>query len=128
MSDSKSETVDHWSFVDGVKSPLGRLADACLDAYEENGNPLLVEAANALRAIETVDLSGSIKCENISPLPWRMNGQESDIFAIDEPILDANGSAVIKTDSGCYPPELPVCDSIVECMNTVHTLQTKNGD
>lgn len=59
MSDSKRETVDHWAFVDGVKSPLGRLADACLDAYEENGNPLLEEAANALRAIETVDRGNS---------------------------------------------------------------------
>lgn len=125
MSDSKSETVDHLSFVKGVKRPLGRLSDACLDVFEENGNPLLEEAANALRAIETIDLSGCIKCENISPLPWRMDVQES---GLDEPILDANGSAVVKTDSGCYPPEIPVCESIVDCMNTVYALQIKNGD
>ena len=86
MSDSKSETVDHWSFVEGVKNPLGRLADACLDAYEENGNPLLEEAANALRAIETIDLSGCT--EEDLPLPW----------------------------------------SIIDCINTVDALQTKNGD
>ena len=128
MSDSKSETVDHWSFVEGVKNPLGRLADACLDAYEENGNPLLEEAANALRAIETVDLSRCIKCENISPLPWRMNDDESGLRTIDEPILDVYGKAVVKTDSGCYPPELPVSEAIVDCMNTVYALQTKNGD
>ena len=130
MSDSKRVTVDHWSFVKGVKNPLGRLADACLDAYEENGNPLLEEAANALRAIETVDLSRCIciKCENISPLPWRMNDDDSGPRTIDEPILDVYGRAVVKTDCGCYPPEWPVSEAIVDCMNTVHALQTKNGD
>ena len=72
MSDSKSETVDHWSFVEGVKSRLGRLADACLDAFEENGDPLLEEAANALRAIETVDLTGVNKCHPCVSLPWHI--------------------------------------------------------
>ena len=127
MSDSKSETVNHWSFVEGVKSPLGRLADACLDAYEENGNPLLEEAANALRAIETVDLSGCERCENSSPLPWRMNDDESGLRTIEEPILDVYGEAVVKTDSGCYPPEIPVCESIVDCMNTVYALKMKQA-
>ena len=124
------ENEIHRMFVDDVKNPLGRLADACLDAFEENGNPLLEEAANALRAIETIDLSRCIcvKCANISPLPWRMNDDESGLYTIDEPILDANGSAVVKTDCGCYPPEFPVSEAIVECMNTVHVLQTKNGD
>lgn len=51
---SEKGIVDHKSFLDGVNHSLGVLADACLDAYEENGNPLLEEAANALRAIETV--------------------------------------------------------------------------
>lgn len=116
--------VDHLSFVDGVKSPLGRLADACLDAYEENGNPLLEEAANALRAIETIDLTGVNRCRPCRSLPWHIV-EGADDFT-DEPILAANAREILKRDSGSYPPELPVCKSIVECMNTVHALQTKH--
>lgn len=126
MSDSKRETVDHRSFVDGVKNPLGILADACLDAYEENRNPLLEEAANALRAIEMIDLSGCVKIAYPRPLPWHI---VEDVWDQDNtPILASNHKAILIRDGGYYPPELPVSNSIVECMNTVHALQTKNGD
>lgn len=123
MSDSKSETVDHWSFVEGVKNPLGRLADACLDAYEENGNPLLEEAANALRAIETVDLECVLHGSETHPLPWRKTATP---YAI--PIRDANDNPIWKGELSVYLQREVESDTIVECMNTVHALQTKNGD
>lgn len=123
MSDSKSETVDHWSFVDGVKSPLCRLADACLDAYEENGNPLLEEAANALRAIETVKLESIEHTTDIPPsLPWRVSKTVLSNGLNHYWIEDANHNEVEPATL-----EEPVCHAIVECMNTVHALQTKNG-
>lgn len=126
MSDSKRDIVDHWSFVEGVKSPLGRLADACLNAYKEKGDTLLEEAANALRAIETVDLTGVNKCYPCKSLPWHI--RESGYDQTDTPILSANARPILVRDSGYYPPELPISEAIVECMNTVHALQTKTGD
>lgn len=116
MSDSKSETVNHWSFVEGVKSPLGRLADACLDAYEENGNPLLEEAANALRAIETVDLTGVNRCNPCKQLPWRVSIKEHK--AGRSPVIASNGRFVQVFE------DLPVCKAVVECINTVYALKT----
>lgn len=120
MSDSKRETVDHWSFVEGVKNPLGRLADACLDAYEENGDPVLEEAANALRAIETVDLTGVNKCHPCKSLPWHVSLKEFEHGR--SPVIASNGRFVQLFH------DLPVCMSVVECINTVYSLKIKNGD
>ena len=121
---SENETVDHWSFVDGVKSPLGRLADACLCAYEENGNTLLVEAANALRAIETVKLESIEHTTDIPPsLPWRVSTTVLSNGLKHYWIEDARQNEV-ESDA----LEKPVAHAIVECMNTVHALQTKSGD
>ena len=119
MSDRKRETVDHWSFVEGVKNPLGRLADACLDAYEENGNPLLEEAANALRAIEKVDLTGCVNIEYPKPLPWHID------VTTGVPILVSKRSPVLRNGRGS--PEVLLLDAIQRCMNTVHALQTKQA-
>jgi len=123
MSNSKRETVDHWSFVDGVKSPLGRLADACMNAYEKNGDTLLVEAADALRAIETVDLECVLHGSETHPLPWRRTDTP---YAI--PIRDANDKPIWKGALSVYLQREVESDTIVECINTVHALQTKNGD
>lgn len=126
----RQDSVDHWSFIEGVTHPLGHLADACLDAYEENGNPLLEEAANALRAIETVDLSGcdvTTSGHEAKTLPWRVASNDKDSYGfIDEPILaTGDDNPVLVTDSGFYPPQIQVCESIVDCMNTVYELQQK---
>ena len=120
MSDSKRDIVDHWSFVEGVKNPLGRLADACIEAYEENGDPLLREAANALRAVETVDLSG---CKSESaPLPWLFSE------GIDYPMRNSAYEGMLYMGHGSKNRiGTKTCYSIVDCMNTVYALQTKTG-
>lgn len=119
MSDSERDIVDHWSFVEGVKNPLGSLADACLDAYEESGDPFLKEAANALRAIETVDLTGVNKCNPCKSLPWHVSHKEFN--AGRSPVIASNGRFVQLFH------DLPVCKSVVECMNTVYALKTKTA-
>lgn len=118
------ENTDLKSFIDGVKRPLGELADACLYAYEENGDECLREAANALRAIEVVDLEGCDEEDPESPskpLPWRIRDRGFD--REDTPILAANDTPVLVRDRGVNPPELPVSEAIVECLNTVYALQ-----
>lgn len=117
---SKPQT-DIKSFIDGVKQPLVRLADACHEAFEFGLGDSLRQAADALRALEAVDLSG---CEKEHPLPWQIDERErANGNCADRPILDANGSEVVVTDCGIYPPELKTCEAIVECMNTVYALQ-----
>lgn len=123
MSNRKSETVNHGSFLEGVKNPLGRLADACLDAYEENGNPLLEEAANALRAIETVKLESIEHTTDIPPsLPWRVSTTVLSNGLKHYWIEDARQNEV-ESDA----LEEPVAYAIVECMNTVYALKTKQA-
>lgn len=113
-------SVDHWSFVEGVQNPLGRLADACLDAFTATGNALLEEAANALRAIETVDLTGVNKCHPCKSLPWHVSLKEFEHGR--SPVIASNGRFVQLFH------DLPVCMSVVECINTVYSLKIKNGD
>lgn len=123
MSDNKREPVDNRSFVDGVKNPLGRLADACLKAYEENGNPLLEEAANALRAIETVKLESIEHTTDIPPsLPWRVSTTVLSTGLKHYWIEDAR-----KNEVEPAALEKPVAHAIVECMNTVYALKTKQA-
>ena len=119
---SKPQT-DLKSFIDGVKQPLERLADACHEAFEMGFGDSLLQAADALRALESVDLRG---CEKEHPLPWQIDERErANGNCADRPILDANGSEVVVTDCGIYPPELKTCEAMVACMNTVYALQNK---
>lgn len=130
----RQDSVDHWSFIEGVTHPLGHLADACLGAFAVTGDTMLQEAANALRAIETVDLSGcdvTTSGHEAKPLPWRVASddiydKDSYYGFIDEPILaTGDDNPVLVTNSGFYPPQIQVCESIVDCMNTVYCLQQK---
>ncbi len=117
------DKIDSSVFLDRVHLSLGELANACLDAYEKYGNNRLQEAAYAMKAIQCVDLKKCFKCEDPSPLPWHTDANLDNNSNV--PIEDANGNGVIVTDSGYYPPDNSVCESIVSCMNTVYALQQK---
>lgn len=51
------------------------------------------------------------------PGPWRCEFDESWPAVTDWPILDANGEAVVVTDSGCYPPDPETSRFIVDAAN-----------
>lgn len=120
------DKIDSFVFIDRIHDSLGALANACLDAYEKYGANRLDEAAYALKAIQCVDLSGCKKCEDPNPLPWHTESNLNSTSNV--PIEDVYGNGVIVTDSGHYPPDNLVCESIVSCMNTVYALQQKNEE
>ena len=51
------------------------------------------------------------------PGPWRCEFDEIWPAVTDQPILDANGEAVVVTDSGCYPPDPETSRFIVDAVN-----------
>ena len=51
------------------------------------------------------------------PTPWRLDFDEVGPQFTDEPILDANGCAVVCTDSGVYPPDNETAREIVKAVN-----------
>ena len=55
------------------------------------------------------------------PTPWKVNywydADGSKVYDDDEPIVDANGKAVVVTDSGVYPPDRETVEEIVAAMN-----------
>ena len=51
------------------------------------------------------------------PTPWRLEIDEVGPQFTDTPIMDANGAAVVVTDSGCYPPDNETAREIVEAVN-----------
>ncbi len=60
------------------------------------------------------------------PTPWKvafwtdLDGEQK--YDDDEPIQDANGNAVIKTDSGVYPPDRETVAEIICAVNLHQTL------
>ena len=57
------------------------------------------------------------------PTPWRLDFDEVGPEFSDEPILDANGRAVVCTDSGVYPPDNETAREIVEAVNAHENLR-----
>lgn len=118
------------SFLAGVNTPLGMMADACLDAFEFTGDERLKEAANALRAIECVDLTG---CADGYPLPWEVPASAVKMGAsCTSPIMagmtkEGFCDAVIYRQDEDFPPDIGTCEAIVRSMNTVFQLQTAGG-
>ena len=66
------------------------------------------------------------------PGPWRCEFDEIWPAVTDQPILDANGEAVVVTDSGCYPPDPETARFIVDAVNErddlVENLKTANAN
>ena len=57
------------------------------------------------------------------PTPWRLDFDEDWPKYTDEPILDANGRAVVCTDEGVYPPDNETAREIVEAVNAHENLR-----
>lgn len=64
------------------------------------------------------------------PTPWKvafwtdLDGEQK--YDDDEPIQDANGNTVIKTDSGVYPPDRETVAEIIRAVNEHDRLVAEN--
>ena len=104
---------------------LSSMIAGCWEAYEKTKDKRLRAAASALEALENINLAG---CEENSPLPWTIAESERILGEkADAPIRSCKlkDNAVLRRDSGWYPPDMKTCEAIVTCMNTVHSLQKK---